>query len=676
MTEHKYTNKLINEKSPYLLQHTHNPVDWYPWGSEAFLRAVSEDNPIFLSIGYSTCHWCHVMERESFEDEEVAQLLNKNFICIKVDREERPDIDSIYMSVCQSLTGHGGWPLTVFLTPDKTPFYAGTYYPKQDSRGMMGLMSLLNTVNDAWSSNRKTLLDSAKKILAYEKTDRRSEAGNITTDVIDDAFSQLKYNFDSKYGGFGSAPKFPAPHNLLFLLRYWYSEKEPYALEIVEKTLDSMKNGGIYDHVGFGFSRYSTDKKWLAPHFEKMLYDNALLCLAYTETFLATGNDIYSETARQILEYIERDMTSPEGGFYSAEDADSEGVEGKFYVWSVEEIKNVLGDTDGLEYCKLYDITPVGNFEGKNIPNLIDEGALPQDKKPFAEACRKKLFAHREKRIHPYKDDKILTAWNGLMIAAMAYCGKALGEEKYITSAQKCADFILDKLVRHDGRLLARYRDGDAALPAYLEDYAFLVWGLLELYEATYAPKYLNKALEFNEAMLDLFGDDSSAGLFLYGHDSEQLITRPKECYDGAIPSGNSVAVMNLLRLARITGQHEFEKDANSIIDYFSSDIEAVPTGHSYILCGYQYSSSDISSEVVIIGADCSDMIKAYNSIYHPFTTSISRVTPELINIVPYVSEYSEHDGKTAAYVCRNFSCKPPITDVAKLVEELSEKVQ
>ena len=674
MPEHKYTNKLINEKSPYLLQHAHNPVDWYPWGAEAFGRAAGEDKPIFLSIGYSTCHWCHVMERESFEDEEVAHLLNKNFVCIKVDREERPDIDSIYMSVCQSLTGRGGWPLTVFLTPDKHPFYAGTYYPKHDSMGMMGLMSLLNTVNDAWHNNRKTLLDSAKKILAYEKADRRSESGKITQEIVHDAFSQLKYNFDSKYGGFGSAPKFPTPHNLLFLLRYWYSQKEPYALEIVEKTLDSMKNGGIYDHIGFGFSRYSTDRKWLVPHFEKMLYDNALLALAYTEAFLATGNNSYSEIANQIIEYILRDMTSPEGGFYSAEDADSEGVEGKFYVWSVEEIISVLGDKDGQEYCRLYDITPAGNFEGMNIPNLIVTGTLPQNMKTFAETCTKKLFAHREKRIHPYKDDKILTAWNGLMIVAISNCGKAFDNNKYISSAKKCADFILQKLVRSNGRLLARYRDGDAALPAYLEDYAFLVWGLLELYEATYDPKYLNKALELNEDMLYLFGDDSSAGLFLYGRDSEELITRPRECYDGAIPSGNSVAVMNLLRIARITGQHEFETRAKEIIDYFSSDIEAVPTGHSYMLCAYLYASSEMSSEVVLVGSACDDMIKTYNSIYHPFTIAISRITPELIDIVPYVSEYGKYDGKAAAYICQNFSCMPPITDVSRLEEVLSDK--
>ncbi|HEY5584263.1 MAG TPA: thioredoxin domain-containing protein [Ruminiclostridium sp.] len=673
MTTNKKPNKLIHEKSPYLLQHAHNPVDWYPWGSEAFSRAISEDKPVFLSIGYSTCHWCHVMEQESFEDEEVAQILNKNFVCIKVDREERPDIDSIYMSVCQSLTGRGGWPLTVLLTPEKHPFYAGTYFPKHDSRGMMGVISLLESVNDAWQSDRKALLDSAQKILAFEKTEKRSSDGNITEDILHDAFSQLKYNFDSNHGGFGSAPKFPAPHNLLFLLRYWYSQKEPYALEIVEKTLDSMNNGGIYDHVGFGFSRYSTDKKWLIPHFEKMLYDNALLAIAYAEAFSATGKHQYSETAHQILDYILRDMTSLDGGFYSAEDADSEGVEGKFYAWSVDEIKDVLGDEDSVEYCKLYNISPAGNFEGLNIPNRIDQGSLPQDKRAFAEACRKKLFARRENRIHPYKDDKILTAWNGLMIAAMAYCGKALGEDKYIKAAKKCVDFILQKLVRSDGRLLARYRDGEAALPAYLEDYAFLVWGLLELYEASYIPDYLKRALEFNEAMQDLFCDDSSAGLFLYGHDAEELITRPRECYDGAIPSGNSVAVMNLIRIARITGQHEFEKDANAIIDYFSSDIEAVPTGHSYMLCGYLYSSSEFSSEVVIVGSDCDEMIKTCDSVYHPFTMSIARVTPELIDIIPYISEYSQYNGKTAAYVCKNSSCMAPVTEVEKLKQILNK---
>ncbi len=670
MTEHKYTNKLIQEKSPYLLQHAHNPVDWYPWGPEAFGRAVGEDKPIFLSIGYSTCHWCHVMERESFEDEEVAHLLNKYFICIKVDREERPDIDSIYMSVCQSLTGHGGWPLTVFLTPDKHPFFAGTYYPKADSRGMMGLMSLLQTVHDAWVNKRETLLESAREILAYQKTEKGSANGEITKEVIHDAFSHLKYSFDNTHGGFGRAPKFPTPHNLLFMLRYWYDQKEPFALEIVEKTLESMRNGGIYDHIGFGFSRYSTDKKWLVPHFEKMLYDNALLALAYGEAFIATGNQNYSETAMQILEYVLRDMTSAEGGFYSAEDADSEGEEGKFYVWSVEEIEEVLGP-EADEFCGLFDITVNGNFEGLNIPNLIKTGLVPESRKAFVESCRQKLFQHRENRVHPYKDDKILTAWNGLMMAAMAYCGKVLNQKKFISAAEKCAEFIDKHLIRFDGRLLARYRDGEAAFNAYLEDYSFLVWGLLELYEATYNIKYLQKAIKLNGDMLKLFSDSGSAGLYLYGDDSEELITRPKESYDGALPSGNSAAVMNLLRIARLTGRHELEDKAKEILDYFSDEVEAAPTGHSYMLCAYMYSMSPNASEVVIVGDTSSEMINTYNSIYTPFSVALANITPELVNLIPFISEYREQNGQTAVYVCKNFACSAPVTYASALSKML-----
>lgn len=672
MSEHKYTNKLIHEKSPYLLQHAHNPVDWYPWGPEAFARAVSEDKPIFLSIGYSTCHWCHVMERESFEDEEVAQILNRDFICIKVDREERPDIDSIYMSVCQALTGHGGWPLTVFLTPDRQPFYAGTYFPKDNSKGFMGLMSLLDSVKEAWDLKRESLLESAKNIIEHISQEESSDETKISKDIIHEAFKHFKYNFDSKYGGFGTSPKFPSPHTLLFLLRYWYTEKEPFALEMVEKTLESMKNGGIFDHIGFGFSRYSTDKKWLVPHFEKMLYDNALLAIAYGEAYSATGNKNYEETARQILDYVQRDMSSQLGAFYSAEDADSEGFEGKFYIWSQEEVMKVLGQKDGKEYCNLFDITPSGNFEGLNIPTLIETGSLSQQQKSFAEECRKKLFNHREKRVHPYKDDKVLTSWNGLMIAAMAYCGRIFGEERYIEASKRCVDFIYKKLIRTDGRLLARYRDGEAIFSAYLEDYAFLVWGLLELYEASFTTIYLKRALKLTDAMLNLFGENNSAALFLYGHDSEQLISRPRESYDGAIPSGNSVAAMNLLRLARITGHHEYENRAKAIMDFFSNQVQAAPTGHSYMLSSYMYSVSDNSSEIVITGENIKEMVDTLNRKYLPFAVTISNISPELTEIAPFVGDYKSQNGKTAAYVCRNFSCMEPVTQPEKLSEVLS----
>ncbi len=672
MSTNKQANKLIHEKSPYLLQHAHNPVDWYPWGPEAFARAVSEDKPIFLSIGYSTCHWCHVMERESFEDEEVALILNRDFICIKVDREERPDIDSIYMSVCQALTGHGGWPLTVFLTPDRQPFYAGTYFPKDNSKGFMGLMSLLDSVKEAWDLKRESLLESAKNIIEHISQEESSDETKISKDIIHEAFKHFKYNFDSKYGGFGTSPKFPSPHTLLFLLRYWYTEKEPFALEMVEKTLESMKNGGIFDHIGFGFSRYSTDKKWLVPHFEKMLYDNALLAIAYGEAYSATGNKNYEETARQILDYVQRDMSSQLGAFYSAEDADSEGFEGKFYIWSQEEVMKVLGQKDGKEYCNLFDITPSGNFEGLNIPTLIETGSLSQQQKSFAEECRKKLFNHREKRVHPYKDDKVLTSWNGLMIAAMAYCGRIFGEERYIEASKRCVDFIYKKLIRTDGRLLARYRDGEAIFSAYLEDYAFLVWGLLELYEASFTTIYLKRALKLTDAMLNLFGENNSAALFLYGHDSEQLISRPRESYDGAIPSGNSVAAMNLLRLARITGHHEYENRAKAIMDFFSNQVQVAPTGHSYMLSSYMYSVSDNSSEIVITGENIKEMVDTLNRKYLPFAVTISNISPELTEIAPFVGDYKSQNGKTAAYVCRNFSCMEPVTQPEKLSEVLS----
>lgn len=675
MSEHKYTNKLIDEKSPYLLQHAHNPVDWFPWSDEAFEKAVQEDKPIFLSIGYSTCHWCHVMERESFEDEEVAEILNKHFISIKVDREERPDVDHIYMTVCQALTGHGGWPLTIFMNPEKKPFFAGTYFPKGDRMGMSGLITLLNRVTAAWNNNRTSLNDSSIKIHQAISQESETLDGELPPELIHEAYSDFKYSFDSTYGGFGSAPKFPTPHNLYFLLRYWRMTGEEYALEMVEKTLNSMYRGGIYDHIGFGFSRYSTDKKWLVPHFEKMLYDNALLAIAYLETYQATKKQRYADIARQIFTYVQRDMTSPEGGFYSAEDADSEGEEGKFYVWTPQEIKQVLGDEVGERFCTLYHITVQGNFEGHSIPNLISAEPSPSEK-GFLDECRKKLFDHREKRIHPYKDDKILTAWNGLMIAAMAIGGKVLREEKFTQTAEKAVEFIYTNLIRADGRLMARYRQGEAAFPAYVDDFAFLTWGLLELYETTYKPQYLVKALTLNDELLRLFWDDVNGGLYIYGSDSEQLISRPKEIYDGATPSGNSVATMNLLRLARLTGQHDLEDKALQQFKAFGNELDRAPRGHAFLLSAYLYTQAP-TREVVLVGNkdyhEAFDLLQVVREDFRPFTLSMLYAdnVKNLKDVAPHVDNYRTIDGKASAYVCENFACQSPVTDTTRLREML-----
>ncbi|PQQ66997.1 thioredoxin domain-containing protein [Acetivibrio saccincola] len=676
MSTNKQANRLIHEKSPYLLQHAYNPVNWFPWSDEAFQKAKLEDKPIFLSIGYSTCHWCHVMERESFEDEEVARMLNEYFVSIKVDREERPDIDTIYMSVCQALTGHGGWPLTVLMTPDKKPFFAGTYFPKTDRIGMSGLLTILENAHNAWVNKRDSLVKSSNQILKVIRgqydDEYEEDFGETFEDIIYEGYSQLKNDFDSIYGGFGSSPKFPTPHNLFFLLRYWHKTKDEYALEMVEKTLDSMYRGGIYDHIGYGFSRYSTDSKWLVPHFEKMLYDNALLSIAYLETYQETKNKEYADVAHEIFTYILRDMTSPEGGFYSAEDADSEGVEGKFYVWSREEIIDVLGKEEGEKFCKYYDITEKGNFGGLNIPNLI-KYSIPDEGRKLIKNCRKKLFEYRKKRVHPYKDDKILTSWNGLMIAALAIGGRVLGCEKYTEASEKAADFIFSRLVREDGRLLARYRDGETGILAYVDDYAFLIWGLIELYETTYKPVYLKRAVKLNDDLLKLFWDNESGGLFFYGNDGEQLITRPKEIYDGAMPSGNSVSALNFLRLARYTGQHELEEKAHNIFNLFKSNLTRYARGHTFLLTALMFSQAK-SKEVILVGEDTKKMIDVIREEFRPFTTSMyySDKCKDLEELVPFITNYKPVEGKATAYICENFSCQVPITDFTDFKEALS----
>ena len=675
--EHRYTNKLINEKSPYLLQHAHNPVDWYPWGEKAFQKAREEDKPIFLSIGYSTCHWCHVMERQCFEDVEVAEYLKEHFISIKVDREERPDIDTIYMSVCQAMTGHGGWPLTIIMSPDRKPFFAGTYFPKHTMRGMAGLMEILDQVKNLWQTDRQKLLKSGEKITKYLQDDFfEHKKGQIDAEVLDKAYTYYHQTYDSAYGGFGDAPKFPTPHNLLFLLRYWKLTGKDRALAMVEKTLEYMYRGGIYDHIGFGFARYSTDPQWLVPHFEKMLYDNALLAIAYLETYQATERTFYARVAEEIFTYVLRDMTSPEGAFYSAEDADSEGEEGKFYLWSPEEVTEVLGTKRGSEFSHAFDITTKGNFEGRSIPNLIDRGLVDG----LGEE-RQKLFTKREQRIHPFKDDKVLTSWNGLMIAALAIGARVLWEEKYTKAAEKAVDFITHKLRKEDGRLLARYRDGESAYLAYAEDYAYLIWGLIELYQTTYKAQYLALALDLNQDLLEYFWDKEKGGLFHYGHDAEQLITRPKEIYDGAIPSANSVAALNFIRLAGLTGDETLTNLTQQQMQAFGGAIKETPPGHSFFLMA-AYLKETPATEVTIVGdpekADTKEMLTILTRDFRPellVTIKQSGTTGEkLAQLVPIIKDRNAVDGKATAYVCQNYACKPPVTDPKELEALLKQK--
>lgn len=699
MSEHKQTNRLSREKSPYLLQHAHNPVDWYPWSDEAFEKATRENKPVFLSIGYSCCHWCHVMERESFEDQDVAEILNRNYVAVKVDREERPDIDHIYMSVCQALTGHGGWPLTIVMAPDKKPFFAGTYFPRDDRSGMPGLVTVLGKISEAWTDRREDLLSSGEKITDVIKQ-REIPPGEIdASSLIERALSDFKGDFDSRYGGFGNAPKFPSPHNLYFLLRYWHLTKDTSVLDMVEKTLAAMYRGGIFDHIGFGFSRYSTDRKWLVPHFEKMLYDNALLAIAYLEAYQATRKKDWGMVARKIFGYLLRDMVSPEGGFYSAEDADSEGVEGKFYIWTVQEVSQVLGEDAGQRFCSMYDITRKGNFEGSSIPNLIKivetdrisdlgkdrtntvdvyvsnigDGGADTD---FIEECKSKLFQHREKRVHPFKDDKILASWNGLAIAALAIGGRILEEQKFTDAAVKAVEFINSKLTRKDGHLLASYRDGKASIPGYAEDYSFLIWGLIELYETTYKPEYLKMAINLNSELLRLFWDETAGGLFIYGSDSEQLIARPKEAYDGAAPSSNSVSALNFIRLARLTGRHDLEDKAQQLFKAFGGEVARFPRGYAHMLSAMMFLQAK-SGEVIVVGdetaAGTRELLDIIKARYMPFTVSML-VTGEntlLSSLVPSTENYTSVEGKPAAYVCRNFACSYPVTESRDLSDLL-----
>jgi uncharacterized protein YyaL (SSP411 family) len=678
-------NHLANDKSPYLLQHARNPVDWYPWGEEAFEKSKKEDKPIFLSIGYATCHWCHVMAHESFEDEDVAALLNKDFVSIKVDREERPDIDQIYMTVCQAVTGSGGWPLSVFMTPEAKPFFAGTYFPKTSRMNMPGFVDIVSQIAKLWRDDRGKILDSGEKITTaiQPRPQATSEGEGLNLDTLERCYQHFAGSFDPQWGGFGSAPKFPTPHNLTFLLRWHKRRGDSKALNIVEKTLDAMRNGGMFDQIGFGFHRYSVDAKWLVPHFEKMLYDQALLAIAYTEAFQNTQNVRYAQVVREILSYVLRDMTAPEGGFYSAEDADSEGEEGTFYVWSPEEVKACLGNELGETFCRFYDITSSGNFENsKSIPHIhmsleafadregLDAKGLESD----LESARIKLFEAREKRVHPLKDDKILTAWNGLMIAAFAKGYQVLGDCTYLDAARNAAQFVLGKMRQRDGRLFRRYRENDVAYPGYLEDYAFLVWGLIELYEASFEIDYLEEAIAINTSMVDIFWDEDNGGLFYTGAGNESLIAQSKDAYDGAIPSGNSVAALNLLRLGRLTGDYELEKRADQVMGAFSQQIASHPFGFTQFLHALDFTVGP-TQEIVIAGDPKGEatraMIECVHGAFLPNKALLQKSEgPEgqrLAQVAPFVEPMSSSNHHPTCYLCEQFACEKPITDLETL---------
>ncbi|MBC8346041.1 MAG: thioredoxin domain-containing protein [Candidatus Marinimicrobia bacterium] len=684
----KYVNRLAESSSPYLLQHKNNPVDWYPWGDEAFQKAAELDRPIFLSIGYSTCHWCHVMAHESFEDEQVAQLLNENFISIKVDREELPEIDHVYMSVCQAMTGRGGWPLTIIMTPDKEPFFAGTYFPKNGRFGRPGMTDLLPSIADAWKNKRAELVQSAERINEYLLNSNTKKLGNpLAEAILKETYSQFVNRYDKSHGGFGTQPKFPSPHNLVYLLRYHHMTEDKTALKMVEKTLQEMRLGGIFDHVGYGFHRYSTDKEWLVPHFEKMLYDQAMLVMAYIEAFQITGNSVYQKTAEEILTYVKRDMTDTDGGFYSAEDADSEGEEGLFYVWTTQELKSILGEEDTKFIQSTFNLTSDGNFKdevsrqstGKNIFHLKSPISNLKDLEKISK-IREKLFTVREKRIHPLKDDKILTDWNGLMIASMAKAGVAFQDKVLIESAEKSAKFIFNNLMDKKGRLQKRYRNGKSGLDAHLDDYAFFIWGLLELYEATFKIEYLKNAIQLSETMVSEFWNESSGGFYLGSNQAEKLIVRAMTGYDGAIPSGNSIAAMNLLKLTRITGEVKWAEMADKTFKVFSNEIKRTPTGYTSMVTAFLF-ELDHPKEIVVVGSgsdsDTQAALDRIRSEYIPgkvlLFKDLDHQNSELSTLARWTDSQETIDDKTTFYVCQDFACKIPTTDIEQALRFIHE---
>jgi hypothetical protein len=686
-------NRLIYEKSPYLLQHAGNPVDWYPWGDEAFARAAEEQKPVFLSIGYSTCHWCHVMAHESFEDPFVASLLNESFICIKVDREERPDIDSVYMAVCQMMTGQGGWPLTIVMTPDKKPFFAATYIPKERRFSMSGLVDLLPRITSVWQNQREDLLRSAETITsALQPQDPDTKCSIPITSLPEEGFGELELQFDPQNGGFGNAPKFPSPHTLLFLLRYWARTGTPDARSMAEKTLDAMQGGGICDQLGGGFHRYSTDAKWNVPHFEKMLYDQALLLMAYTEAYQATRRQSYRETAEAIIAYVLRDLLSPEGAFYSGEDADSPGGEGRFYLWTVAEMEQVLGPEDGPIASLVYGATTEGNFQspehgrGMNILSravpadllAVSLGLERPDMETRLASIRQRLFSARLDRPRPSRDGKILADWNGLIIAALAQASRAFDEPRYLDTARDAMEFVLSRMHDSPGGLFHRYLSGDAGIPGFAADYASVILALIELYETTFEIRFLSSAIELNRTLVTRFWDREKGGFFTTPDNSEPLILRGKEIHDGAYPSCNSIAFLNLLRLSRLTGDPGYEKMASGLSSSFINSVARSPSAHAFFLCALDLATGP-SQEVVLAGEpgspDMQDMVTALRANYLPAVTVLTLPPGEsgaaVSDIVPFTRDLVMVDGKATAYICSGQRCSIPVTDPGEMLRKL-----
>jgi uncharacterized protein YyaL (SSP411 family) len=689
------TNRLARAASPYLLQHAANPVDWFPWGEEAFQKAAAEDKPIFLSIGYATCHWCHVMAHESFEDPEVAALMNEAFVNVKVDREERPDIDQVFMTVCQMMTGGGGWPLTIIMTPDREPFYAATYLPRDSRFGRVGMTDLVPQVQQLWLTDRSRIASSARSVVAaLEAAAARRSPGTLGTRDIDEAFKQLAGRYDAVRGGFGAAPKFPSPHNLVFLTRYWRQSGNRLAIDIVEHTLERMRLGGIYDQVGFGWHRYSTDAEWLVPHFEKMLYDQATMTIAATEGWHATRNPVLERIVRETIAYVLRDMTSPEGAFYSAEDADSSGEEGLFYLWTLAEVQEVVGEGDAAFAAAVWNLEEGGNYTdearrvrtGRNIPHLAEPHAAlarrlgmgGDDFERRLEAERNRLFTAREARVHPLKDDKVLCDWNSLMAAALAFAGRVFNEPAWIEAADSATAFIHLRMRTADGRLLHRYRGGSAGIPGFLDDYVFLTAAHLELYDATFDPRHLRHAVALQRQTVELFHDAEHGGFFFSAVDSERLQVRQKEIYDGAMPSGNSMATDNLVRLARLLGDGSLGRLADGVFSAFAGEAARLPSAHAQLMAALLRASSP-SIEIVVAGEPEGEDTRALLDVVRaaaPPQTAVLVVPPgsagdPVRKMAAFAEACVPVAGRAAAYVCRDFSCRLPTTDPGELAELL-----